>query len=89
LLRPEYLLDHVMQLIPGGLLSKNNINNVNVSKEWKLLKTVCEGLNKCILTLVEDLTNQTTLWTDALELKELFHFYGVNFHYGYISRVYN
>jgi hypothetical protein len=41
-LRPEYLLDTVSQIIPGG-----EVKPVN-RQEWKLLSGACEGLENCL-----------------------------------------
>lgn len=71
-LRPEYLLDHVGQVLPGGEVRQAQ------RAEWKTLATACEALTPCITSLVTVLDSQEQLWVNALELKELFHSHGVN-----------
>jgi hypothetical protein len=39
---------------------------------------VCAGLSASIKELGAYLNEQETLWVDALELKEIFHSFGVN-----------
>lgn len=72
-LRPEYLLDSVNQVIPGGDTRGGS------RQEQKQIATACEGLNACIKELADYLNSQETLWIDSLELKEIFHNFGVNF----------
>lgn len=41
-LRPEFLLDSVNQIIPGG-----EVKSIN-KQEWKLLTSICDGMPKNI-----------------------------------------
>lgn len=45
------------------------------------MTNVCDGVDKCVKQLSSFLSNQEQLWVDALQLKEIFHYYGVNFKY--------
>lgn len=59
-LRPEFLLDSVGQVVPGGEVKP-------VSKmEWKNLSTASEGLNNCVKDLTFYLDSQEVLWATAL-----------------------
>lgn len=49
--------------------------------EWKGLSVVCAGVDKCAKELAGYLDSQEYLWVDCLELKEIFHSYGVNLKY--------
>ena len=53
---------------------------MNNSKHDRRLSAIMnEGVTKCIRELAADLSNQQTIWVDALELKDIFHSHGVNF----------
>lgn len=51
-LRPEFLLDSVNQIIPGG-----EVKSIN-KQEWKLLTSICDGMPKNIKELATHLSNQ-------------------------------
>ena len=72
-LRPEYLLDTVDRVIPGGDIKGGS------RQEQKNMESVCSGLNSCIKDLASFLSSQELLWVDGLELKDIFHSFGVNF----------
>jgi hypothetical protein len=66
-------LDSVNQVISGGDVRGGS------KSEQKQLVTATEGLSGCMKELANYLNSQETLWVDALELKEIFHNFGVNF----------
>lgn len=50
-LRPEFLLDSVAQLVPGGDVKQS-------SRDWKTLSMACEGLVECMHELSSHLNGQ-------------------------------
>jgi hypothetical protein len=72
-LRPEYMLDSVSQVIPGG--EPKAVNR----QDQKQLAAAVSALPGCLKELADFLNLQEVLWVDALELKDIFHSYGVNF----------
>jgi hypothetical protein len=41
-LRPEYILENVNQVVPGGEIKSSNRN------EYKVMTNVCDGVDKCV-----------------------------------------